>query len=173
MTAGVLDPLPARSNGLDNVDGGPNCRVYIQMRGIEQAGVLGGPQRGDRPAAVPLVPAQDVGQDPGLVRRLPPAPQLRRAAAGPLLGAGGDENLNGRPRADHGADVAAVEHRPRRLGRELALEWIESDDEQIANAGWSTYGCLVSITPDANLDRAEIESLFDRIKAFRAVGYGA
>ena len=25
MTAGVSDPLPARSNGLDNVDGGPDA----------------------------------------------------------------------------------------------------------------------------------------------------
>jgi hypothetical protein len=27
---------PACSDGFDNVDGGPECGVYIQMRGIEQ-----------------------------------------------------------------------------------------------------------------------------------------
>src|SRR5262245_28011015 len=28
--------LPACSDGFDNVDGGPECGVYIQMRSIEQ-----------------------------------------------------------------------------------------------------------------------------------------
>ena len=27
---------PACSDGFDNVDGGPECGVYIQMRGVEQ-----------------------------------------------------------------------------------------------------------------------------------------
>jgi hypothetical protein len=31
----------ARSGGLDDVDGGPDGRVYIQMRGIEQVCILG------------------------------------------------------------------------------------------------------------------------------------
>jgi hypothetical protein len=31
MTTGALDPLPARSNGLDNVDGGPDAAFYIQI----------------------------------------------------------------------------------------------------------------------------------------------
>ena len=31
MTAGVSDPLPARSDGLDNVDGGPDAAFYIQI----------------------------------------------------------------------------------------------------------------------------------------------
>ena len=51
-----------------------------------------------------------------------------------------------------------------RYGRELALEWIDSDKEQLANAGWSTYGCLLSITPDEALDLAEIETLLGRVK---------
>ena len=59
--------LPACSDGFDNVDGGPECGVYIQMRGIEQVRVRRGLQRGGRPAGVALVPAQDVGQDLGLV----------------------------------------------------------------------------------------------------------
>ena len=33
---GWLATPSARSGSLDDVDGGPDCRVYIQMRGIEQ-----------------------------------------------------------------------------------------------------------------------------------------
>ncbi|MBN9122058.1 MAG: DNA alkylation repair protein [Planctomycetes bacterium] len=51
-----------------------------------------------------------------------------------------------------------------RFGRELALEWIDSKGEQIANAGWSTYSFLVAIKPDADLDLAEIEHLLGRAK---------
>lgn len=49
-------------------------------------------------------------------------------------------------------------------GRALALEWIDSDDEMIANAGWSTYSCLVSITPDEALDLGEIDVLLGRVR---------
>lgn len=52
-----------------------------------------------------------------------------------------------------------------KFGRELALAWIDSDAEEVANAGWSTYGCLVAITPDADLDFTEIEKLLGRVKA--------
>ena len=52
-----------------------------------------------------------------------------------------------------------------RFGRELALEWIASDSEQVANAGWCTYACLLAIKPDTELDVAEIESLMNRVKA--------
>jgi len=52
-----------------------------------------------------------------------------------------------------------------RFGRELALEWMDSDSEQIAAAGWSTYGCLVAIKSDAELNLAEIEKLLGRVKA--------
>jgi hypothetical protein len=31
MTAGASTPLPARSDGLDNVDGGPDAAFYIQI----------------------------------------------------------------------------------------------------------------------------------------------
>jgi hypothetical protein len=33
--------LPARSNGLDNVDGGPDAAFYIQMGVIEQVSIGG------------------------------------------------------------------------------------------------------------------------------------
>ena len=52
-----------------------------------------------------------------------------------------------------------------RYGREVALEWIDSDEEQIAAAGWSTYGSLVAIRPDEELNLTEIEKLMNRVKA--------
>jgi 3-methyladenine DNA glycosylase AlkD len=52
-----------------------------------------------------------------------------------------------------------------RFGREVALDWIDSDKEQIASAGWSTYAALVAIKPDAELDLKEVEKLLDRVKA--------
>lgn len=33
------NPLPARSDGLDNVDGGPDATFYIQMRIIKQVSI--------------------------------------------------------------------------------------------------------------------------------------
>ncbi len=52
-----------------------------------------------------------------------------------------------------------------KFGRELALDWMDSESEQVANAGWSTYSCLLSIKPDAELDLPEIEKLIGRVKA--------
>jgi 3-methyladenine DNA glycosylase AlkD len=51
-----------------------------------------------------------------------------------------------------------------RFGRELALEWIDADDEMIETAGWATYGSLVAIKPDAELNLVEIEKLLNRVK---------
>ena len=48
-------------------------------------------------------------------------------------------------------------------GREMALKWIESKDEAIASAGWQTYGSLVALKEDADLDLAEIKSLLQRV----------
>src|ERR1700712_2498267 len=33
------NPKPARSDGLDNVDGGPDAAFYIQMRVVEQVSI--------------------------------------------------------------------------------------------------------------------------------------
>jgi 3-methyladenine DNA glycosylase AlkD len=52
-----------------------------------------------------------------------------------------------------------------RYGRELALEWIDSESEMVAIAGWCTYSSLVAIKPDEELDLAEIEKLMNRVKA--------
>lgn len=49
-------------------------------------------------------------------------------------------------------------------GRELALEWIESKQENVATAGWATLGSLVAITDDAELDLAELKQLLKRVQ---------
>jgi 3-methyladenine DNA glycosylase AlkD len=49
-------------------------------------------------------------------------------------------------------------------GRTLALEWIKSKEEHIAASGWATYSGLLAITPDKNLDLAEIEDLLHSIE---------
>ncbi|HKF46190.1 MAG TPA: DNA alkylation repair protein [Terracidiphilus sp.] len=61
---------------------------------------------------------------------------------------------------EHTIPWLAVEH-PQ--ARELALKWIDSKKEHVASAGWCTYGGLVTIKPDADLDLAEIERLLDRV----------
>lgn len=48
-------------------------------------------------------------------------------------------------------------------GRELALKWIDSPKESVVATGWATLGSLVGITPDENLDLAEIQKLLDRV----------
>ncbi|GGE69058.1 DNA alkylation repair protein [Priestia taiwanensis] len=47
---------------------------------------------------------------------------------------------------------------------ELAREWIQSEDEIIAIAGWSTYTNYVSITKDENLDLEEIKELLHHVQ---------
>lgn len=49
-------------------------------------------------------------------------------------------------------------------GRELALEWIESDKEGIAAAGWATLASLVATKPDDELDLAELKRLLQRVQ---------
>src|SRR4051794_5360115 len=49
-------------------------------------------------------------------------------------------------------------------GRELALEWIDSADENAALAGWATLGSLMSITDDADLDLDELKGLLARVQ---------
>lgn len=49
-------------------------------------------------------------------------------------------------------------------GWDLALEWIESEKELIAGAGWATLSSLVSIKPDAELDLEKLESLLERVE---------
>lgn len=48
--------------------------------------------------------------------------------------------------------------------REIALNWIESDKELIAAAGWATWTSLVAIKEDADLDLAELKRLLQRVQ---------
>jgi 3-methyladenine DNA glycosylase AlkD len=57
--------------------------------------------------------------------------------------------------------VAAGSHH----GRELALEWIDSKEENVAVAGWATLGSLVSVKDDGELDLAELKQLLQRVQA--------
>lgn len=48
-------------------------------------------------------------------------------------------------------------------GWELALEWIESDKEHIASAGWSTLSSIVAIKQDNELDIKTLKQLIGRV----------
>src|SRR6476469_4583858 len=76
------NPLPARSDGLDNVDGGPDAAFYIQMGVIEQVSIRRRFQGRNSPILVAFVPFEDVGQDCGLVGVLTAGPRLQSPAAG-------------------------------------------------------------------------------------------
>ncbi|HWL95176.1 MAG TPA: DNA alkylation repair protein [Phycisphaerae bacterium] len=49
------------------------------------------------------------------------------------------------------------------FGRELGLEWIDSDDERVAAAGWSTLSSMVAVKPDDELNLKELEKLIGRV----------
>ena len=48
-------------------------------------------------------------------------------------------------------------------GRTLAIEWMKSKKESVASSGWNTYSGHVAVTPDDQLDLAEIKALLKRI----------
>ena len=48
-------------------------------------------------------------------------------------------------------------------GWELALEWIESDQERLAAAGWATLSSLVGYKADDELDLGKINALLDHV----------
>ncbi len=49
------------------------------------------------------------------------------------------------------------------FGFELGLEWINSDNEQIACAGWSTLASYASVNEDENLDISTYSDLLDKV----------
>ena len=51
-----------------------------------------------------------------------------------------------------------------KFGKELALEWIESDREFIASAGWATLSNLVALKPDSELNINDLSVLLDRVE---------
>ena len=59
---------------------------------------------------------------------------------------------------DYTVAWVAVDHPE---GRALATKWIESDNAEVAAAGWCTYSGLVTTKADNDLDLAEIEKLLD------------
>ena len=48
--------------------------------------------------------------------------------------------------------------------RELATKWIRSKKESVASSGWNTYAGIVAVTPDEDLDLAEIRSLLKKVE---------
>jgi len=48
-------------------------------------------------------------------------------------------------------------------GWDLALDWINSDQENIASAGWSTLSSWVMIHPDEQLDLEKLCALLERV----------
>ena len=51
-----------------------------------------------------------------------------------------------------------------RYGYELGLEWIDSDEESIASAGWATLSNYASIKSDDELNVAVYDELLDRVE---------
>ncbi|HTE19929.1 MAG TPA: DNA alkylation repair protein [Armatimonadota bacterium] len=51
-----------------------------------------------------------------------------------------------------------------RHGRELAVDWIESNEEDSAQAGWATLSSLVAVADDSRLDLDELERLLGRVE---------
>ena len=51
-----------------------------------------------------------------------------------------------------------------KFAMELAKEWIESDVERFAAAGWATYSSHAAITEDKDLDISLYKSLLDRVE---------
>ena len=49
-------------------------------------------------------------------------------------------------------------------GWDLALEWIESKNENTAQTGWTTLSMAVSIKDDADLDQSELKRLLKRVE---------
>jgi 3-methyladenine DNA glycosylase AlkD len=48
-------------------------------------------------------------------------------------------------------------------GFEMVLEWINSDVEHIAAAGWSTLANIVALKPDSELDMPALKALLQRV----------
>jgi len=51
-----------------------------------------------------------------------------------------------------------------RYGWEMGNKWIDSKQDHIACAGWSTLSCLVSLKEDADLDLKALKALVARVK---------
>jgi hypothetical protein len=50
-------------------------------------------------------------------------------------------------------------------GWELALEWIESDEEFVQSAGWATLSSYMSVVPDEEIDKDKINELIEHVQS--------
>lgn len=50
------------------------------------------------------------------------------------------------------------------VGMEMAREWIDSKAEKIAAIGWHTWGCLLALKPNEELDLGELKTLLARVQ---------
>ena len=50
------------------------------------------------------------------------------------------------------------------FAEELALEWIDSNNELIASSGWNTFSGLVSTKPDSELDLNLYKQILERVE---------
>src|SRR5437016_1064740 len=49
-------------------------------------------------------------------------------------------------------------------GWEMAQQWIDSEKEVVAAAGWAALSCLVALKPDAELDLPALKGLLQRVE---------
>lgn len=47
---------------------------------------------------------------------------------------------------------------------EMARKWIESDEELTADAGWATWGAILALTKDEDIDQEEVDQLLNRVE---------
>jgi len=106
--------------------------------GVEQHGIGGGTQWGNGAVFILRVPVAHFGEDLGVIGGDAAGEQLGMAAAGALLGRGGDEELGLGGGEDDGADIAPIEHGAM-LAAEAALEF-EQFRPHIANGGNGSGG---------------------------------
>ena len=96
--------------------------LRIERGRVEHPSVGSNTHRRDRPVRIAAITLLQLFQNRRVYRRVAARPQLLEAPPRALRIAGGDEQLEGRVRADDGADVAAGQHRAAPVGAELALE---------------------------------------------------
>lgn len=51
-----------------------------------------------------------------------------------------------------------------KFGFELAMEWIKSEEERIASAGWATLSSIATLKPDEEIDVTIYEQLLKRVE---------
>ena len=116
LALGQLSQLP-----FDQLDRRSDRLVDRHLACIEQVGVWRLGQGRSLPVGVARVACAYVDKDILQMRRHPSGQQLRNAPAGAHLGRRRHEQLGGSFRRNNRSDVAAIEHRARRLRCKMAL----------------------------------------------------